>query len=121
MNLTPDVITFMVHKLSKQEIMMLHKSIKHYTKKITGEIDLQKNIICLLSAYEILYNRLNKMVNDDANNISIDKSKVYNMNRNDLYGFHACFRKAMRYTCTKEGAINNIIAFSKQVNYFLTY
>ena len=61
------------------------------------------------------------MIHPEASDININKSKVYNMNRNDLYGFHTCFRKAMKYTATKEGAIDNIIAFAKQVNYFLTY
>ena len=121
MSFEPEFVAIMTDKMSKKEVFDLHKSIKTYTKKTTKKKDLQIKIKCLLTSYEILYNKLSKSLNPDSLDLILDKTKVENISRDELYGIHTMFRKSMKHPKTKQDAINNIIAFAKQIHYFNTY
>ena len=121
MEFNPEFVSIMVHRFSKKEILDIHKSLKQYTKKVSRKSDLIQQLTYLLYSYELLYNRLQKEINPTAVEYSIDKNKLHSMTQDELYGIHTCFRKCMKYTNTKQGAIDNILAFVKQVHYFITY
>lgn len=121
MSFQPEFVAIMTDKMSKTELFNIHKAIKNYTKKITKKEDLQLQIGYLLRAYEMLYNKLNKMENPDAISLVLDKSKCEKLSRDELYQIHVLFRKSMKHPKTKKDAINNILAFAKQIHYFNTY
>ena len=121
MSFSPEFVAIMQEKMSKKELFDVHKAIKNYTKKVSSKQDLEKQLGYLLRAYEMLYNKLNKMIHKDAKPLILDKTKLQTLPRGELYGIHMCFRKALPFPNTKQQTINNIIQFAKQIHYFLTY
>lgn len=121
MNFNPEFVSIMVHRFSKEEVLNLHKSIKQYTRKVARKSDLIQQLTYLLYSYELLYNRLQRELNPSAPEFAIDKTKLHSMTQDELYGMHTLFRRCMKYTTTKQRAIDNIISFAKQVHYFITY
>ena len=120
MSFNPEIIAKM-KELSAREIIETYRAIKNYTKKTTKKADLQKQIEYLLCSYEMLYNKLNKMENPEAPTLILDKSKLNQLPRDELYGIHMMFRKSMRRSATKQQAIDNLVKFSKQIQYFNEY
>ena len=121
MNFDPEFVSIMVHKFSKQEVLDLHKSIKQYTRKVSRKSDLIQQLTYLLYSYELLYNRLQRELNPTAPEFIIDKNKLHSMTHDELYGMHTLFRRCLKYTTTKQRAINNILSFVKQIHYYITY
>ena len=121
MSFSPEFVATLQTKMCRNEILDLHKAIKNYTKKQTKKENLELQLGYLLRAYEMLYNKLNKMNNPNAQSLEIDKSKLKTLSRDELYGIHMCMRKCMKFPSTKQDAINNLISFAKQVHYFITY
>jgi hypothetical protein len=112
----PEVISVMVHTISKEEILNIHKTLKGYTKKVSKKSELINQLTGLLTEYEKFYHKVSP-----HSNLYIDKTKLSKMTQLELLGIHTLFRKCMRYTNTKQQAINNILAIAKQVQYFITY
>ena len=121
MDFSAEFVSIMVHRFSKADVLDIQKSLKQYTRKVARKAELIKQLTYLLYSYELLYNRLNKEVNPHAPDYVIDKNKLHTMTQDELYTMHSLFRKCLKYTSTKQGAFNNIIAFVKQVNYFIAY
>lgn len=121
MEFNPEFVSIMVHRFSKEEVLNIHKSLKQYTRKVSRKSDLIQQLTYLLYSYELLYNKLQKEINPTAPQFIIDKAKLNTMTQDELYGIHACFRKCITYTATKQRAIDNILKFVKQIHYFITY
>ena len=121
MNFDPQFVSIMAHKIPKEELLNIYKSIKMYTRKVARKSDLIQQLTYLLYSYELLFNRLQREVNPSAPEFTIDKTKLHTMTQDELYGMHTMFRKCLKYTITKQGAINNLLAFIKQIHYFIAY
>ena len=121
MNFDPEFVSIMVHKFTKKDVLDIHKSLKQYSKKVSRKHDLIKELTYLIYSYEILYNRLQKEINPTAQDLVINKDKLHSMTQDELIGMHTMFRRCLKYTNTKQGAIQNILAFVKQMHYFVTY
>ena len=121
MAFSPEFVAVMSHKLSKQELVDCHKALKKYSRKVSKKADLMEQLGYLLYGYELLYNQLQKRVSPDAKPITIDKTKLSTMTQNELLQLHTLFRRCLKYTSTKQGVINNILAFAKQVEYYISY
>ena len=116
-----DLVAMMCHSLSKDQMLTAYHSLKQYTKKVSKKADLVQQLTYLLYGIELLYNRLLATTDPSVPPVAIDKSKLAMMSHNELLGTHTLFRKCMRYTNTKQAAINNLINVAKQVNYFVSY
>ena len=121
MDFSPEFVSVMAHQLTKHEILNLHNSLKAYTRKVSKKADLIQQLTYLLYQYEILYNRLLRQIQPDSATVAIDKTKLASMTQNELIQIHGLFRRCLRYTNTKRRAINNILEFAKQVQYFIHY
>ena len=121
MQFSPEIVAILENKISRTEILNTHKTIKAYTKKTTKRENLEQQIQFILRSYEILYNRLNKILNPNAKTYIIDSSKIKQMKREELNAFHQQFRACMKHPKSKQQAIDNLVAFAKQIYYFTTY
>jgi hypothetical protein len=113
-------IAIMIHQISKQDILEWHKSFKQHSRKVVKKSDLITNISLLLITYETFYNTILKFKQLPPN-FFIDKTKLARLSQNELLGIHTLFRKHLKYTNTKQNAINNILNLSNQIQYFINY
>lgn len=121
MNFNPEFVAIMAHKFSKNDILIIHRALKHHLRKVSKKSDLIEQLSGFFNVYETFYNKLLNMHNPDAPKVVINKTKLSSFTQNELLQIHTLFRQCMRFTRTKQGAITCILAVAKQVQYFLDY